>query len=49
MAEKPQKNNVERKEVIVLTRSQFFLELQDPPNTGAFCRQSLSKSSSRWK
>ena len=38
---KAAKHAVERKEVKVWTRSQFFLDLQDPPNTDAFCRQSL--------
>jgi hypothetical protein len=44
VAEKPQKHAVERKEVIVETKSQFFLDLQDPPNTDVFCWQSLSGS-----
>jgi hypothetical protein len=47
MTEKPRRHAVERKEVIVWARSQCILDLQDPPNTGVFCWQSLSESNSR--
>jgi hypothetical protein len=48
LGRKTQKHTVERKVVMVWMRWQLFSGLQDPPNTGAFCCQSLSESNGRW-
>jgi hypothetical protein len=44
VAEGPKNHADEKKDVTVSTRSQVLVDLQVPPNSGAFCLQSLMES-----